>query len=70
MFAKGVCCQKAQKCQDMCTSNKSVLEIKTFLFFNWALAGPNLDRFICIIFAGLLMELQDGIVEIVKKQKN
>ena len=64
MFAKGVCCQQARKCQEVCKNDKSkTQEIYLFLIFVWALVGPNLGWFIFIVFAGLLMELQNGIVE-------
>ena len=68
MFAMGVCCQKARKCQEVWKSNKKHRTYELFGFFIWVLVGPNLGWFIFIIFAGLLMELQNGIVEIVKKQ--
>ena len=71
MFAKGVCCQKAHKCQEVCKNIKNTHgKYKLFYIFIWAIVGPNLGWFIFIIFVGRLMELQNGIVEIAKKQYN
>ena len=68
MFAKVVCCQKAHQCQDVCKNVKKHRKYKLFCIFIWAPVGPNLGWFIFIIFAGLLIGLQNGIVEIAKKQ--
>ena len=68
MFAKGVCCQKAHKCQDVCKHKKKNKKYKLFYIFIWAHIGPNLGWFIFIIFAGLLIGLQNGIVEIAKNK--
>ena len=68
LFAKGVCCQKAHKCQEVCKNVKKQRKYKLFCIFIWAPVGPNLGWFIFIIFAGLLIGLQNGIVEIAKKE--
>ena len=54
----------AKMCAKMLKKHR---KYKLFCIFIWAPVGPNLGWFIFIIFAGLLIGLQNGIVEIAKK---
>ena len=55
----------AKKCANVLKKHR---KYKLSLICIWALAGPNLGRFVCIIFIGRLQELQNGIVDICKNK--
>ena len=55
----------AKMCANMLKKHR---KYKLFCIFIWAIVGSILGWFIFIIFAGLLMELQNGFLEIAKKQ--
>ena len=72
MFARGAHSAEAtsraasaKRCAKIAKKNRIY---NIFGIFVWAHAGPNLSQVILSIFAGGLLELQNVIVEIAKKQ--
>ena len=64
-----MCVARRPTSAKMCAKmlKKKHRKYKLFCIFIWAPVGPNLGWFIFIIFAGLLMERENRILEITKK---